>query len=87
MAALMLGIVAAICTGLSYIPSVSFLSYVGLILAIVAWVVGRKMTKANPSDAKAKIGMIIGIIITVLAIISVIMAIVLIAGAAALVMG
>lgn len=81
MIALILGLAAAVCTGISFIPAASVLSFVGLILAIVAWIMGGKMVKANPADTKAKIGKIIGMIITILAIISIILTIVLLVGA------
>lgn len=87
MTALVLGVIAAACTGLSYIPAVNFLSFIGLVFAIVAWVVGRKAVKVNRTDTKAKIGMIIGIIITVWSIIAVVMMIVMIVGLTALAMG
>lgn len=77
MTALILGIIAAICTGLSFIPTVSFLGFVGLVLAIIAWVIGAKAVKANPADGQSKAGKIIGMIITILAIISIIVGVVL----------
>lgn len=87
MTALILGLIAAVCTGLSYIPGVGFLSIIGLVFAIIAWIVGAKLTKADPRDSKAKVGKIIGIIITVWSIIAVIMVVVLAVGAVAMLMG
>ncbi len=86
MTALILGLIAAVCTGLSYIPAVNFLSIIGLVFAIIAWIVGRKRLKANRADTPAKVGMIIGIIITVWSLIAVVMMIVMMIGITALVM-
>ncbi len=87
MTALILGLIAAVCTGLSYIPAVSFLSLIGLVFAIIAWVKGRKMLKVNHTDTKARIGMVIGIILTVWSMIAVIMMIVMLVGITAMAMG
>ncbi|MEA4854139.1 MAG: hypothetical protein VB082_07705 [Christensenella sp.] len=73
MTALIIGLISAICTGLSFIPVLGYASIPGLILAIVAWIVGSKAVKANPADGKAKAGKIIGMIITILAIVSLIL--------------
>lgn len=86
MTALVLGLIAAACTGLSYIPAVSFLSIIGLVFAIIAWVAGRKALKVNRADGKAKVGMVIGIIITVWSMVAVVMMIVMMVGIAALAM-
>ncbi len=84
MSALIIGIIALVCTALGYIPTVSWLSFIGLIFAIVAWVMGGKMVKADPTDGKAKAGKIIGMVITILAIIGIVLAIVAMASLAAL---
>ncbi|MEF9989198.1 MAG: hypothetical protein RR716_01620 [Christensenellaceae bacterium] len=87
MTALILGLVAALCTGLAYIPAMAFLTVIGLVLAIAAWIVGHKKVKADRTDTKARIGMIIGIIITVWAIVAVVMTIAMLIGATAILMG
>lgn len=71
MTALILGIIAVVCTALSF-AQIPFIGFAGLVLGIVAWVIGAKAVKANPADGKAKAGKILGIIVTILAIISII---------------
>ena len=76
MTALIISLIAAVCTALSY-AQIPIVGWVGIVLGIVGWVVGAKACKANPADGKAKAGKIIGMIITILAIVSVILAFVL----------
>ncbi len=86
MTALILGIIAAVCTGLSF-AQIPFVGFIGIILGIVAWVMGAKAVKANPADGKSKAGKILGMIVTILAIISVIVAAVLAAALVGTLMG
>jgi len=86
MNALIVGVIAGVCTILSFF-GVPFTGFIGLVMGIVAWVMGNNAYKANPSDDKAKYGKFIGIAVTVLAIVSIVVSIVVvgsIVGAAAI---
>lgn len=80
MTPLIMGIIAIVCTVLAYIPGMGFLSFLGLIFGIIAWVMGKKAVDADPYDSKAKAGKIIGMVVTILAIIGVVLFIVTVIG-------
>lgn len=86
MNALIVGVIAAVCTLISFF-GVPYVGFVGLVMGIVAWVMGNKAYAADPQDTKAKAGKILGIVVTVLAIVSIIIGIIVVGsiiGAAAL---
>lgn len=74
---LIIGIVAAVCTLISFF-GVPYVGFAGLILGIVAWVMGNNACKQDPNDDKAKAGKILGIVVTILAIVSIVVAIVIV---------
>ncbi len=76
--AFILGIIAIICSALSaFVPGLGLLMWPGLILGIIAVVMGTKALKMDPSDGKSKIGRILGIIAIALFVISIILGVVL----------
>lgn len=75
MNALIIGCIAAACTVISFF-GVPYTGLIGLVMGIVAWVMGSKAGKLDPADDKAKIGKILGIVVTVVAIISLVVTIV-----------
>jgi len=63
------------------VPAISlFTGIAAFVFAIIAYVTGKNMLKADPSDGKAKAGKIIGLILMILAIIGIIMGIIAFAG-------
>ena len=72
---LVVGIIAVVCTALSFF-GIPYVGFVGLVMGIVAWVMGSKATRFDAQDTKAKAGKILGIVVTILAIISLIVGIV-----------
>ena len=83
---LIIGVIAAVCTLISFF-GVPYVGFVGLVLGIVAWVMGNKACKEDPNDDKAKAGKILGIVVTILAIVSIVIGIIIVGsiiGAAAL---
>lgn len=79
MTALIIGIIALVLDILGFV-GVPGAAFVGFILGIVAWVVGKKALQANPADGKAKAGKILGMVVTILGLISIIVSVLMMAG-------
>ena len=79
MGILILGVVALILCILGFfgIPGVAF---AGFVLGIIAWVLGKKAYKADPSDKRAKAGKNLGIAVVIIGIISIVVSILFIVG-------
>ncbi len=73
MISLLIGLAALICNILAWIPSLnlSYLSFIGFVLAIVAVATGGKIIKADPKDKNARAGKAIGTVCIVLALLGV----------------
>ena len=58
MTSLVVGIIAAVCTALSFF-GIPYVGFVGLVMGIVAWVMGSKASRLDAQDTKAKAGLLI----------------------------
>lgn len=74
MVALILAIIAVVCDVLGFF--VPGLGIAGFVLAIIAFVIGGKAVKKDPTDTKSKVGKILGLIFMILGIVSIIIGII-----------
>ncbi len=49
-------------SAITYIPAVNWLSIVGFVFGITAWVMGRKIWQTNPAVPLCKASMVLGIV-------------------------